>query len=102
MIKKIIYGVASLILIVVGLLAYLTKNDENVVNVNAEVDLALDCGSAYLIEQTTGKVLNSYNEDVKMYPSSMTKMMGLLLVCEALETNQITLDEMVSISLEAS
>ena len=102
MIKKIIYGVASLVLIVVGLLAYLTKNDENVVNVNAEVDLALDCGSAYLIEETTGKVLYSYNEEVKMYPASMTKMMGLILVCEAIENKKIKLDDLVSISLEAS
>lgn len=103
--KKIIYAIASLCLIIIGFVSYYfierKENNENIV-VNAQVDLNLSCGSAYLIEQTTGKVLYSYNEDVKMYPASMTKMMGLLLVCEALETNQISLDEMVSISLEAS
>lgn len=103
--KKIIYAIASLCLIIIGFVSYYfierKENNENIV-VNAQVDLNLSCGSAYLIEQTTGKVLYSYNEDVKMYPASMTKMMGLLLVCEALETDQITLDEMVSISLEAS
>ena len=100
--KRIIYGLVSVFVIVLGILAYLTKNDENVVNVNAEVDLALDCGSAYLIEETTGKVLYSYNEEVKMYPASMTKMMGLILVCEAIENKKIKLDDLVSISLEAS
>lgn len=103
--KKIIYAIASLCLIIIGFVSYYfierKENNENIV-VNAQVDLNLSCGSAYLIEQTTGKVLYSYNEDVKMYPASMTKMMGLLLVCEALATNQISLDEMVSISLEAS
>jgi len=103
--KKIIYAIASLCLIIIGFVSYYfierKENNENIV-VNAQVDLDLSCGSAYLIEQTTGKVLYSYNEDAKMYPASMTKMMGLLLVCEALKTNQITLDEMVSISLEAS
>ena len=103
--KKIIYAIASLCLIIIGFVSYYfierKENNENIV-VNAQVDLNLSCGSAYLIEQTTGKVLYSYNEDVKMSPASMTKMMGLLLVCEALETNQISLDEMVSISLEAS
>ena len=103
--KKIIYAIASLCLIIIGFVSYYfierKENKENIV-VNAQVDLDLSCGSAYLIEQTTGKVLYSYNEDAKMYPASMTKMMGLLLVCEALKTNQITLDEMVSISLEAS
>ena len=64
MIKKIIYGVASLILIVVGLLAYLTKNDENVVTtLNFELQkAAYDAlgsydGGVIAMEASTGKIL---------------------------------------------
>ena len=100
--KKIICGIISFLLIVSGLFIYTTKQKDLQQIVNAEVDLNLNCGSAYLIEHTTGKVIYSKNEEVKMYPASMTKMMGLILVCEALESKQIKLDDMVSISSSAA
>ena len=100
--KKFICGIISFLLIVSGLFLYTTKHKDLQQIVNAEVDLNLNCGSAYLIEHTTGKVIYSKNEEVKMYPASMTKMMGLILVCEALESKQIKLDDMVSISSSAA
>ena len=102
--RKIVYGLISILLIVFGFTTYfLNNNKENDdVVVNAEVDLNLKCGSSYLIEESTGKVIYAQNETAKMYPASMTKMMGLILVCEALENNEISLDDMVSISSEAA
>ena len=100
--KRILYGIISFLLIVSGLFIYSMQQKDKETIVHAEVDLNLSCGSAYLIEQTTGKVIYAQNEEVKMYPASMTKMMGLILVCEALENEQIKLDDMVSVSSSAA
>ena len=103
--KRIIYAVVSIMLIIFGFFAYFIGNNnekDNELLVNAEVNLNLNCGSAYLIEETTGKVIYSQNETKKLYPASMTKMMGLLLVCEALENQDISLNDMVCVSQEAA
>ena len=102
--RKIVYGLISILLIVFGFTTYFLNNNKvkDDLVVNAEVDLNLKCGASYLIEESTGKVIYAQNETTKMYPASMTKMMGLILVCEALENNEISLDDMVSISSEAA
>ena len=103
--KRIIYAIVSIMLIVFGFFAYYKANDSKESDellVNAQVDLNLNCGSAYLIEESTGKVLYAQNETKKLYPASMTKMMGLLLVCEALENDEISLNDMVCVSQEAA
>ena len=63
--KRIIYAVVSIMLIIFGFFAYFIGNNnekDNELLVNAEVNLNLNCGSAYLIEETTGKVIYSQNE----------------------------------------
>ncbi len=57
--------------------------------------------SAVLIESTTGKVL--YNKSAnEMHPvASLTKMMGLILIFDALENGSLKLDEMVTTSRNA-
>ena len=71
------------------------------VNAN-EIEFAKNAGSAILIESSTGKVLYGKNENKKMYPASMTKIMTLLLTMEALQNNRITLNDEVTISKNAS
>ncbi len=58
--------------------------------------------SGILMEYTTGKILYEKNSHEKMAPASMTKIMTLLLTFEALENNEISLDEEVYISNNAS
>ncbi|MCK8817022.1 D-alanyl-D-alanine carboxypeptidase [Natroniella sulfidigena] len=55
----------------------------------------LDLKSAMLVEAETGQVLYSYNEDLELAPASITKTMALLLVMEALEAGEISLEEEV-------
>ncbi|MGX8851389.1 serine hydrolase [Amedibacillus sp. YH-ame10] len=62
------------------------------------VDLAGSAKSAYLIENTTGKVIFAKNEKEKLYPASMTKMMGLLLIFEALNHQKISWKDDVTTS----
>lgn len=58
--------------------------------------------SAILIEANTGEVLYEYNADEKLAPASMTKMMSLLLIMEALDNNVIKYTDMVTVSDNAS
>ena len=102
--RKIIYSIISICLIVFGFVSYFinVNNKKNETITSAMVDLNLNCGSAYLVEENSGKVLYAQNELAKMYPASMTKMMGLILVCEAIDNKSISKDDLVSVSQEAS
>ncbi len=57
--------------------------------------------AAILIEASTGKVLYEKNADQPMPPASITKVMTLLLAFEALESGDISWDDMVTISERA-
>ena len=65
-------------------------------------ELAFNAKSSYLMEYSTGKVLFEKNAEEKMFPASMTKMMSLVLVYEALNGNQIKEDDILTISENAA
>ena len=54
------------------------------------------------MEKTTGEVLYEDNADEKLRPASVTKVMTLLLVMEALEDGRIGWDDMVTTSAAAA
>ncbi|MGM7721307.1 D-alanyl-D-alanine carboxypeptidase family protein [Metabacillus sp. Hm71] len=62
------------------------------------VELADKAKSAVLIERDTGTILYDKNSNEKLPPASMTKIMTMLLIMEALEKNQIKWDEKVRTS----
>ena len=64
--------------------------------------LELDCGSAILIEQTTGQVLYSYNSHEQLRPASVTKIMSILLIMEAIEDGKIDYDTKIPCSENAA
>jgi len=66
------------------------------------LNLAPDATSAILIERDTGEILYHKNEHEQLPPASMTKIMTLLLVMEALEQGDLSLDEKVRVSEKAS
>ena len=84
----------------------LTQEVSNNINPEAGVDnsnpLSLDCGSCILIEQTTGQVLYSYNPHEKLAPASVTKLMSIYLIMEALSQGKINLDTQIPCSENAS
>ena len=56
--------------------------------------LGLNCSTAVLIEEETGKILYEKQKDVPVYPASTTKIMTALLTLEHLDLNQkITVPE---------
>lgn len=64
--------------------------------------LGLDCVSAILMEERTGTVLYEENADAALPPASVTKIMTLLLVMEALDGGAVKLDDRVRISANAA
>ena len=73
--------------------------------VNAKADdvkLALNARSAILIEASTGEVLFEKNADEKLVPASMTKMMSMLLIIEAIENGVLKWDQKITVSEHAS
>lgn len=71
-------------------------------SVPADATLMTFAKSVVLMEKSTGKVLYAENENEKVFPASVTKIMAILLVCEAIESGKITLDDTVSCSDNAS
>lgn len=64
--------------------------------------LNLDAGSAILIEQNTGQILYEHNIHERLHPASVTKVMSLLLIMEALDNGKITLDTQIPCSSNAA
>ena len=64
----------------------------------AEFSGNLECQSAVLMEAATGQVLYEKNADAALPPASVTKIMTLLLVMEAVDTKKINLTDMVPVS----
>lgn len=65
-------------------------------------DLAPNAKSAIMIEASTGEILFKKNENEKLAPASMTKMMSLLLIFEEIDKGNIKWDEIVTASEYAS
>ena len=82
------------------------KVNTNTVETNSEIQennsLNLESGSAILIEQTTGKVLYAHNIHEQLRPASVTKVMSILLIMEALENGKISLTDQVPCSENAA
>ncbi|HBF15486.1 MAG TPA: D-alanyl-D-alanine carboxypeptidase, partial [Clostridiales bacterium] len=67
-----------------------------------EGSLELPCKSAILMEATTGAVLYTQNAEESMPPASVTKVMTLLLLMEAIDAGVIHLDDKVTVSANAA
>lgn len=64
--------------------------------------LTLEAEGAILVDPATGQVLFEQDADKKWYPASMTKIMTMGLVLEALEEGRVSLDDQVVTSEHAA
>ncbi len=74
------------------------EGDAVMVAAMADAQLDIDSPSAVLIEGSTGTVIYEKNKDERLKPASITKVMTLLLIFEALDSKQIALTDEVSVS----
>ena len=82
----------KLLLIFILLVPFVVKAEE----------MIIEAPSAILMEYSTGKILYEKNVDEKMAPASMTKIMTILLIEEAIEKGELNLTDDVIISNNAS
>lgn len=91
---------------------YVWSSTDNTVVTNAnqeskkeEMDsgtLNLESASAILIEQTTGQVLYEHNCHEPLRPASVTKVMSILLIMEALDNGKLSLNDSIPCSENAA
>lgn len=84
----------------------LSTNDVNMNNTNQTTtenpDLNITSASAVLLEGSTGSILYEKNKDEQRFPASITKIMTLVLIFEALDSGKISLTDKVSVSEHAA
>ncbi len=119
-IKKILYKflvsfvIFSLVLTPISCFAYIDSSyiwspSEMFSNVSLENEsklhsnsLNLTCGSAILIEQSTGKILYEHNIHEQLRPASVTKVMTILLIMEAIDSGRLNYNDQIPCSEVAS
>lgn len=78
------------------------SGDESTEAGGAIPPLEVDATGACLMEANTGTVLFSQNAEEAVAPASVTKIMTLLLVMEALDSGAVTLEDKVTVSANAA
>ena len=77
---------------------YTNSTEEN----SVDNSLNLESGAAVLIEQNSGKVLYEKNMHEQLRPASVTKVMTILLIMEAIDSGKIKYDTQIPCSENAS
>ena len=62
----------------------------------------VDAKAALLMEKETGEILYEYNSHDKLEPASVTKIMTLLLILEAIDSGLLSKEETVQVSTRAA
>src|SRR5690625_515277 len=68
----------------------------------SETELTEDAKASILMERDTGEILYEKNAHEKLPPASITKVMTLLLIMEAIENDKLAKDELITISSQAA
>ena len=98
--------ISIILCVIIGLCAVVPScaSDESVSAVAAAAEstgLHLDAKGAILMEAETGAILYAYQSREKLYPASVTKVMTMLLLMEAIDSGSITEDDPVTASENA-
>ena len=96
--KKTLKSAASLLLCAVILITGCVYSCAE----EAQLPVEIKAKAAVLMDASTGRVLMKFNENEKLYPASVTKIMPLLLVMEAIDGGKISLDDVVTVSATAA
>lgn len=75
--------------------------DNTVTDAAIGTQLDIKAKSAILMEVNTGKILYELNADEKLPPASITKIMSLLLVMEAIDSGKMSVEDVISASEHA-
>ena len=65
------------------------------------VPIDIECAAALLMQPDSGQVIFELNADETRPVASVTKVMTIMLICEAVEEGRVKLDDVVTISKQA-
>lgn len=82
-----------------GMMVYADPAQQVDTDVSAQL---VQAKSGILMEQSTGEILYEYNPDERLQIASVTKVMTMLLIMEALDSGKIKLEDMVTVSEHAA
>ena len=99
MLKRII--ALLLVFLMITNVMVVNGNDVNIEVTTEPKGLEVSAKAFVLMESSTGEIIASNNADERLSPASITKLMTLYLIFEALEENKIELDELVTTSAYA-
>lgn len=71
-------------------------------SVSNDFDMKLESEAAILIDQNSGEVLYEHNSHEKLRPASVTKVMTILLIMEAIDSGTLSLDDKIPCSENAA
>ena len=80
----------------------LTEEIESVASIPMSSPPEINAKSVILMEQSTGKVLYEKNSDEALPPASITKIMTMVLICEALDSGALKMTDVVTASEHAA
>ena len=92
--KKIVSIVMTILIAIIPMNISFANGDNAPLSVSSKSAILMDVGS--------GQILYEKNAHDKLPPASVTKVMTMLLVCEALDSGKITLNDNVQISENAA
>ena len=92
----------KILIFLMTVMCFLAFTNHRKIDAIAEETISLNGDKCLVMEVTSGRILYSSNEHHKSYPASMTKMMGMYLVLEAIEEGKISFDDDVVCSDYAS
>ncbi|CDQ39746.1 D-alanyl-D-alanine carboxypeptidase family protein [Virgibacillus salexigens] len=94
--------VITIVVFLMSNLSFTVYGEENNQAAPDSENLAENAKSAILMERDTGKVIFNKNEHEQLSPASMTKIMTLLLIMEAIDEGKLKLDETIRVSERAA
>ena len=101
MLEKIFLKLTACFLSIILMIGFLSINSNATRADDESNGMKFNCKSALLMEAETGKILFEQNADEALHPASVTKIMTLLLVMEAIDSGKINYDDMVTASAYA-
>ena len=107
--KKIISVLSCIVIVLIpSFIVFASSEDipeetaDALLTVNTMADVDVHAKSYVLMDSNTGTVLAASDEHMQLYPASVTKIMTLLLVCEAINEGKLSFDEVLTCSETAA
>lgn len=103
MVKNIVYFIIGVMAVfMIRPLQIMAAEGNMTAETDGKLSIGIEAPHAILMEASTGMILYEKDANVSVSPASVTKIMTMLLIFEALEENKIKLEDTVVVSEKAA